>query len=128
MDNEMKATGVNFTFLKDSCLFNLSAAGRDYSLLCGLNHLERSEGVMPGDGSNLVQGNNKETKAVKIAAAAVWLDEKTFEMTWLYYETPHSDKVTCHFENNMVTVEFKSSLVGKMGNFKETRPKLEGKF
>ena len=126
-DNEMKATTVSFTFLKDSCMFNIKAAGRDYSLLCGLNHLEKSEATMPGDGTNLVQGSNKETKPAKVAAAAVWSDEKTFEMTWLYYETPHSDKVVCHFENDTVSIEFKSSLVGKMGNFKETRPKLEGR-
>lgn len=127
-DNEMKATAVSFTFLEDSCLFNLKAAGRDYSLLCGLNHLERSESVMPGDSSNLVRGNNNETRPVKVAAAALWKDEKTFEMSWMYYETPHSDTVTCVFGNNAVTIVFKSSLVGKMGNFKETRPVLEGRI
>ena len=125
-ENSMKATEVSFTFLKDSCLFNLKDANRDYSLLCGLNHLERSESVMPGDGSNLVQGNNKETKQVKVAAAAFWRDDATFEMTWMYYETPHSDTVTCTFNNTSVSIAFKSSLVGKMGNFKETRPVLEG--
>ncbi len=124
----MKATEVSFTFLKDSCLFNLKDANRDYSLLCGLNHLEKSESIMPGDATNLVQGNNNGTRPVKVAAAALWKDENTFEMTWLYYETPHSDTVTCRFENNEVKIAFKSSLIGKMGNFKETRPVLEGKL
>ncbi len=127
-ENEMKATEVSFTFLKDSCLFNLKDANRDYSLLCGLNHLEKSESIMPGDATNLVQGNNNGTRPVKVAAAALWKDENTFEMTWLYYETPHSDTVTCRFENNEVKIAFKSSLIGKMGNFKETRPVLEGKL
>ena len=81
---------------------------------------------MPGDSTNLVEGNNNATNAVKVAASGTWLDENTFVMNWMYYETPHSDTVTCSFNNNAVTITFKNSMIGKNANFKESRPVLEG--
>jgi len=44
-------------------------------------------------------------------------------MIWRYYETPHHDTVTCHFEGNNVTVEFMNSIPGHA----ETRPVLRGR-
>ena len=74
---------------------------------------------MPGTPPALTVGN---LRPCKIAASARWKDDNTFEMIWRYYETPHHDTVTCHFEGNTVTVQFLNSIPGHA----ETRPVLRG--
>ena len=81
---------------------------------------------MPGAPPNLVNRSNKIGTKSNVAAAGSWKNANTFEMTWQYLETPHSDTVTCNFENNKLRLEFKNSLMDKMGNFTETRPMLKG--
>lgn len=124
--NGMHAKEIILLFNTKSCMFTLKDNKGDHTILCGLDHWIKSETVMPGDPPNLVNGHNKITTKAKVAAAGVWKDENTFEMTWLFFETPHGDTVTCHFENNSLRLEFKNSLIGKMGSFTESRPVLKG--
>lgn len=125
-ENNINAREVSLTFSADSCLFTLKNANGEHSIRCGLDKWIKGETLMPGAPPNLVNGNNKIATKSKVAAAGVWKDENTFEMIWQYLETPHSDTVSCHFENNGLRLEFKNSLMGKMGNFTETRPVLKG--
>lgn len=124
--NEMNANEVSLTFSGNTCLFILKNKDREHAIRCGLDHWEKGDTMLPGAPPNLVNGNNKLTVKSKVAAAGAWKDENTFEMVLQYFETPHSDTVTCHFENNSLKLEFKNSLTGKLGSFKESRPVLKG--
>jgi len=49
-------------------------------------------------------------------------------MTWRFFETPHHDVVTCHFDGDNVRVEFTNSIAQKSPGHPETRPVLRGQL
>lgn len=124
--NSIGAKEATFTFDKNNCNFKIEDANMEYGITCGIDRFEKTDTFMPGDSTNLVEGNNNATKAVKVAASGTWTDQNTFVMNWMFYETPHSDTITCSFNNNAVTITFKNSMVGKNASFKESRPVLHG--
>ena len=65
---------------------------------------------LPGTPPKITLG---EMRPCKVAAAGAWRDDNTFEMIWRFYETPHSDTVTCHFDGDKVRVEFLTSIEQK---------------
>ncbi len=69
----------------------------------------------------------KQTPVSKIAASATWTDDHTLVMTWRYYETPHSDTVTCVFEGDTVTISFLNSITAMNPKAKDARAPLKGK-
>lgn len=123
--NDINVSEISLSFENDFCTFLLKDSRGEHALRCGLDKWVHGESDMPGGPPNLVTGHNKMSIKSKVAGAGVWKDENTFEMTWQYFDTPHSDCVTCYFENNNLRVEFKNSLVGKFGNYPETRPVLK---
>ena len=126
--NTLNATSVALTFTKDHCTFSLKGDTDEHTVRCGLHSWIKSETVMPGAPPNLVYGPPKNPTRARVAATGVWKDPKTFEITLQYFETPHSDVVTCHFENNSIEVGFKNSIALKNSNFQETRPLLKGRL
>ena len=86
--------------------------------------------LLPGTPPKLTSGGAvKNEKKFKVAASGAWKDERTFEMTWRYYETPHHDSVTCQFEgDDRVRVSLRSSMVKMSPNGKDKRPVLEGRM
>ena len=62
----------------------------------------------------------------KIAGSAGWEDDNTLVMTWRYYETPHSDRVTCKFEGDSVKISFLSSLTAMNPKAKDARAEVIG--
>jgi hypothetical protein len=49
-------------------------------------------------------------RPAKVAASGAWQDADTYQMIWRFYETPHHDSVTCHFEAENVRVEIVNSV------------------
>ena len=47
-------------------------------------------------------------------------------MTWRYYETPHHDTVTCHFDGDAVRVEFLGSVAEKSEHASRETACLDG--
>jgi hypothetical protein len=113
------AQTVSFFFHRETCTFTLTDGKGEYAVQCGLGKWLDGECNMPGTPPKLTVGD---LRPCKIAASARWKEDNTFEMIWRYYETPHHDTVTCHFEGNNVTIEFMNSVPGH----KETRPVLRG--
>ena len=74
----------------------------------------------------MVAGNNNASTRAKVAGTGVWTDNQTFVMTLQYFETPHSDTITCRFDSNHMRIEFLNSMAVKSGGFKESRPVLTG--
>jgi CubicO group peptidase (beta-lactamase class C family) len=108
-----------FQFHREYCDIVLTDDKNRYAVRCGLGKWVDGECSLPGTPPKITVGD---LRPCKIAAAGRWKDESTFEMIWRYYETPHHDTVTCHFEGNAVTMEFHNSIPGHA----ETRPVLRG--
>jgi hypothetical protein len=88
----------------------LNDAKGDYPIQCGLGKWVDGVSNMPGTPPKITVG---ELRPCKVAAGGAWRDENTFEMIWRFYETPHSQIVTCHFDGDKVKVEFLSSIMQK---------------
>jgi hypothetical protein len=121
--NELGLQTVSFAFRDGACVFTADA----HSITCGLETWQRGEAVFPGTPPRLISGGkpNKQTPS-KIAASATWTDESTLVMTWRYYETPHSDTVTCRFDGDAVTLNFLNSITAMNPKAKDTRAALRG--
>jgi CubicO group peptidase (beta-lactamase class C family) len=87
----------------------------------------KTEAAVPGTPPRLIAGGKpRQTPVSKIAASGTWTDPKILTMTLRYYETPHTDTVTCMFSRSgdEVAIEFRSSIAGP----RESRPMLRGRM
>jgi CubicO group peptidase (beta-lactamase class C family) len=118
--NDAGVQAVSFRFSQDACTFILTDERGAYPVQCGMGKWVDGICNVPGTPPKITVGN---LRPCKIAASARWKDDSTLEMIWRYYETPHHDTVTCHFDANNVAVEFLNSIP----QHKETRPVLRGR-
>ncbi len=109
---------VRFDFSGDGCTFNLTDANGEYPIKCGIEKWTEGQTNMPGTPPKLSVGD---LRPVKIAAGGTWKDADTFVMTWQFYETPHHDTVTSHFDGDNLKVEYLSSISEKW-----SRPERRG--
>lgn len=123
--NALGLQSVEFAFEKGNARSTFTAAQDTYAISSGLGAWEHGETALPGTPPRIISGGapSAGTRA-KVAAAGVWKDEHTFEMTWRYYETPHHDTVTCHFDGNKVSIAFQAST----NRGKDKRPMLQGQM
>ena len=99
--NPLGVTAVRFVFENGRCVFHLVDAAGDHSVVCGLREWIESRTDMPG--ADLHHGYAFQSAVV--VAGAVWTDENTLQMTWIFAETAFRDTVVCRFDTNGVTVE-----------------------
>ena len=127
--NSLGAQNVSFDFQKKACRFILQDDQHAYPVTCGLEKWSHGLTDMPGEPPKLTSGGAVKNQApYKVAASGTWKDERTFEMTWRFYETPHHDTVTCQFEGDKVQVAFRSSLIALSPNRPDKRPILKGQM
>jgi hypothetical protein len=124
---EGNALGLNiaaFSFGDGACTFSAD----DQTITCGIESWQRGEAAFPGTPPRLISGGMpKKPLPSKIAASAAWTDDKTLVMQWRYYETPHSDTVTCVFDWDSVTISFLSSITAMNPKAKDARAPLKGR-
>ncbi len=115
---------VGFNFGDDACSF----IADDHTITCGIESWMRGEAAFPGTPPRLISGGMpKKTLLSKIAASAAWTDDGTLMMRWRYYETPHSDTVTCVFDGENVTISFLNSITAMNPKAKDARAPLKGR-
>jgi CubicO group peptidase (beta-lactamase class C family) len=105
--NSGGAQSVSLRFQDDACSFTLSDDKGEYPIKCGLGKWAEGITKMPGMPPKITVGD---LRPLKVAASGAWRDENTFAMTWRFYETPHSENVTCRFDRDKVKVEFLASI------------------
>jgi len=108
--NSRSTQNVSIRFQGNTCLFTLNETSGEYPIHCGLGKWVDGVTSVPGLPQKLTVGD---LRPCKIAAGGAWRDENTFEMIWQYYETPHSEIVTCHFDGDKIKVELMSSMTQK---------------
>jgi CubicO group peptidase (beta-lactamase class C family) len=110
--NDLGLESAVFSFQKNSCVITFRDAQEEYLILCGLEGWIREETAFPSTPPRIISGGAPPPgTAHPIAAMGRWKDQRTFEMTWRYYETPHHDTVTCVFDGDKVQI----SLVPSVG-------------
>jgi hypothetical protein len=123
--NDLGLQSVAFAFEKGTVRSTFRTAQDTYAISSGLGAWEHGETALPGTPPRIISGGAPPAGTRhKVAAAGVWKDDQTWEMTWRYYETPHHDTVTCHFDGDKVTVTFQAST----NRGKDKRPVLQGQI
>ena len=122
----MQVDTVSFNFNKEASVFTLRDNKGVYSISCGHGDWIIGETSMPGSPTNPLAGIALTQKIWKLAASGTWTDEKTFVMTWRFFETPHFDIVTCTFENGTVRIDYANSVTRILKMYKDPRPALNG--
>jgi CubicO group peptidase (beta-lactamase class C family) len=121
--NEFGLKTASLAFQDNTCSFTTD----DHTITCGLGTWQRCEAAFPGTPPRLISGGMpKKATPSKIAASAAWTNDHTLVMQWRYYETPHSDTVTCQFDGDNVTVNFLSSITAMNPKAKDSRAPLKG--
>jgi CubicO group peptidase (beta-lactamase class C family) len=122
--NGLGLIDASFAFDDKTCTFTAD----DHKVTCGFDSWQNSEAAFPGTPPRLISGGMpKNTPRSKIAASAAWTDDRTLVMQWRYYETPHSDKVTCVFDGDTVTITFLNSITAMNPKAKDSRAPLKGR-
>jgi hypothetical protein len=121
--NPAGAQSVSLRFQGDACAFTLNDAQGEYQIRCGLGKWVEGISNMPGTPPKITVG---ELRPCKVAASGAWRDENTFEMIWRFYETPHSETVTCRFDGDKAKIEFLTSITRRSAPHPAPNLVLEG--
>ncbi len=127
IESDPNVQSISFKFHGGTCRFTLTDGRGRHSIVCGIERWVDGKSDMPGTPPKLSLGPLAPIQ--KVAASGTWLDARTFQMTWHFYETPHHDTVTCRFDGNRVHVEFLNSITEKKNPVHpETREPLNGEI
>jgi CubicO group peptidase (beta-lactamase class C family) len=122
--NDLGLQNVTFHFRKDHSVAAFRNGEDIQAVACGLQAWVRGETGLPSTPPRLISGGAPEPGTLHpVAAIGRWKDERTFEMIWRYYETPHRDTITCQFDGDNVQI----TLVPSIGQAVK-RPVLQGKI
>jgi len=121
--NPAGTQSVSLRFQGDACAFTLNDAQGEYPIQCGLGRWAEGISNLPGIPPKITVGD---LRPCKVAASGAWRDENTFAMIWRFYETPHSETVTCRFDGDKVKIEFLTSITQKSASHPAPNYVLQG--
>ena len=101
--------GASFEFKNNICYLSLKTDSVTHRIPFGFGKWELSETTKFGP--YLVaraKANRVGLPIFKVAGSYGWKDEKTIEMTLRYIESPHTETITCTFEDEKVSVDFQN--------------------
>ena len=121
-ENVYGLRSVSFQRRGDGVAFSFRDAGGVHAIPCGAYQWIRAEAPAPLGLPRIIAGGAPKREAlIRVAGRAAWRSENELELTWRYYETPHTDTVTCRFEGNEVTLTPLSSINRIRGGKKDAR-------
>ena len=126
--NALNIQSVTFNFGKDSGTLTFKNANGTYPITVGLGKWREGVTSLPGTPPNLVVTKVRNITSAPVAASGTWKDDSTFEMIWRYIESPHHDLVTCRFNDDKVSLQFRNSIVAMNPSAKDSRPELRGQL
>jgi CubicO group peptidase (beta-lactamase class C family) len=137
--NSLGAETISFDFSKGSCVFSLKHEKGVSNVRGGLGKWVDGVTNMPGTPPEVtsiigVKPADQRLPA-KVAGAAAWKDDDTFEMAWHFYETPHHNLVISRFDGDRISVEILNSITQPLSPFypslpsqRDTKPTLTGRM
>jgi CubicO group peptidase (beta-lactamase class C family) len=124
--NEWAAQSVTFTLTGDSCIFTIRDSVGNEVIKSEMNQWTTGNNARMTPGS-LFSVAGRTAVPTKIASSATWQSINTLILTWRYIENIHTDRLTCVFEENKVTITFLNS-VADMRNEPDARKPLVGRL
>ncbi|HEY2721528.1 MAG TPA: hypothetical protein VGI82_07375, partial [Chitinophagaceae bacterium] len=109
--NKLHLQNISFKFSNDLCKVKFQTDGGSYSIDFSDGKWQLGETNMPGPSltANAIE-NTSMLYPAKIAGSYSWKDPNTLELVLRYIESPHSEKLVCHFQDNKLTIEVMRSI------------------
>jgi len=104
--NGKKIETLAFHFKDNRCVLDLKTDTALYTFSFGDG--KWAYGQTKRHGPNLL-GPAKGLPPFKVAGSYRWEDEHTLELTLRYIESPHTETITCHFDEGQIAVDVKNS-------------------
>ncbi|MEP7377337.1 MAG: serine hydrolase [Chitinophagaceae bacterium] len=108
--NEKHITNISFNFLNNIYEVRLESDNSIYKIAFGDGIWQTGETTRHGP--SLVADAKASfvgLPPLKINGAYRWKDKNTLELTLRYIESPHTEKITCFFDQNTISVEIENS-------------------
>ncbi|MEP7144195.1 MAG: serine hydrolase [Ferruginibacter sp.] len=108
--NERRIKSLSFNFHDNICDATLGTDTGSYQLAFGAGTWQRSQTTKRGP--SLVAGAKGSfvgLPPLKVAATYNWKDDHTLTFLLRYIESPHTEKITCNFDENNISVEIENS-------------------
>ena len=109
ISGEKSFQGLSVEFKNNGCVLSLKTDSTTHFIPFGFGKWELSETTKFGP--YLVaraKANRVGLPIFKVAGSYEWKDDKTLEMTLRYIESPHTETITCTFENTKVSVDIQN--------------------
>ena len=106
---EKSLQGASIDFKDNICYLSLKTDSITHKIPFGFGKWELSETTKFGP--YLVaraRANRVGLPIFKVAGSYEWKDDKTVEMTLRYTESPHTETITCNFEDDKVSIDFQN--------------------
>ena len=109
ISGEKSFQGLSVEFKNNTCIMSLITDSTTHKIPFGLGKWELSETTKFGP--YLVaraKANRVGLPIFKVAGSYEWKDDKTLEMTLRYIESPHTETITCIFNNDKVNIDIQN--------------------
>lgn len=109
--NDHGLRSVSFGRANDGIDFRFRTDAGEHVISCGARDWIRGEAPTPFGAPRIIAGGApKEGTLYRVAGRAGWKGSDELELTLRYFETPHTDTVTCRFKGDGVTMSPLSSI------------------
>jgi hypothetical protein len=111
LPNKLHWQNISFNFSPDACKVTFQTDAGTYPVDFGAGKWQASMTNMPGP--SLTTGAIENISMIypaKIVASYSWTDANTLELVLRYIESPHSETLICHFQDNKLTMEAMRSI------------------
>jgi CubicO group peptidase (beta-lactamase class C family) len=109
--NERNVQHVSFHFENDLCTINIKTDTATHTITFGPRRWH--EGETTRKGPYLVSGAKNNLNGLppfKVAGEYNWRDENKLELILRYIESPHTETIVCHFDDNKIKIELRTSI------------------
>lgn len=108
--NDRLIENISFRFTEDLCQVTLETDTASFNLSFGSGAWHNSQTTKPGP--NLLwyaKANRVGLPPFQIAGSYSWQDDRTLELILRYIESPHTERMICQFDENIISVDIQNS-------------------
>jgi hypothetical protein len=108
--NDRNVQDVSFHFENDLCTINIKTDTATHSITFGPRRWQPGETTRKGPYLvSKAQNNLNGLPPFKVVGEYNWRDENKLELILRYIESPHTETIVCHFDDNKLRMEFRNS-------------------
>lgn len=122
--NEKHIQSLSFNFSGNTCTLKLQTDTALHQLVFGAGNWQTGETNKRGPSlAGTAKASFVGLPPLKFDGAYTWKDEHTLELTLRYIESPHTEKMICHFDENNLSVDIENSY-----DYGSKKTELKGKL